>query len=64
MNDYYIGQKVKMYDEKNALNLYGDVVEVTDKSIKVKWRNLQLNDSDEPVEYFEFDKIKTEKPIP
>lgn len=65
MKDYYIGQKVKMYDEKNAFNMYGEVREITDKSIKVKWRNVKWDDSDER-EYFadEFDKIKNEAPIP
>jgi len=58
--DFYVGQSVKMYGE---ITMYGEVIEVTDKSIKVKWRGVKWDDSDEQ-EYFEFDKISTEEPIP
>lgn len=61
--DYYIGQIVKTYEDGNTM--YGEVIEITDKSIKVKWKGFKWGDSDER-EYFadEFDKIKTELPIP
>jgi hypothetical protein len=57
--DYYVGQRVKMYDAEDDCNVYGHVVEVTDKSIKVKW-----NDLYDPCEHFhdEFDKIKNGVP--
>jgi hypothetical protein len=57
--DFYSGQRVKIFDKDENCNVYGHVVEIGQKAIYIKW-----NDIPEPVEHLEneFSQIKDGTP--
>jgi hypothetical protein len=58
-DQFYVGQRVKMYDEDDECNVYGHVKEIHPDRIVIKW-----NDLNEPTDHFkgEWPDIKVGNP--